>query len=174
MFTAAALLPAAVMGLDLFQLLRGAAAMSERFQNAPPGDNPVLDDAAAGLSFAMSRGAAMGSELVVWEKALFAMRRWHDQFNREQGTTRTIYAPGATGPELITNLVVDEPRRDRLTAETTSDRLTPRDSAGCSYAERMAAKVRARRTTNGWPPALRSPRFIFRISMNALSDNFFK
>src|SRR5262245_2815868 len=37
------LLAASVMGMDVVKLLRGAAAMLERFTTQPPGDNPALD-----------------------------------------------------------------------------------------------------------------------------------
>ncbi len=46
--TAVGLLPAAVLGLDLEALLEGAAAMTERFRQAPVGDNPVLATAVEG------------------------------------------------------------------------------------------------------------------------------
>jgi hypothetical protein len=41
-FTAAGLLPAALVGLDVVRLLEGAANMQRRFREAPPAENPVL------------------------------------------------------------------------------------------------------------------------------------
>ncbi len=104
-FTAAGLLPASVMGLDLFQLLRGAAAMNERFRTAPPGDNPVLDYVAAFHANSNRCGAAK-RVLATRDKALDAVRAWHDLF-------QPLHAPD---DKLFTNLVVDQPRRDRLPA----------------------------------------------------------
>jgi glucose-6-phosphate isomerase len=104
-FTAAGLLPASVMGLDLFQLLRGAAAMNERFRTAPPGDNPVLDYVAAFHANSNRCGAAK-RVLATRDKALDAVRAWHDLF-------QPLHAPD---DKLVTNLVVDQPRRDRLPA----------------------------------------------------------
>jgi hypothetical protein len=42
-FHAGVLLAASVMGIDIVKLLRGAVGVSERFEAAPPGDNPPLD-----------------------------------------------------------------------------------------------------------------------------------
>ena len=41
-FTAAGILPAAIVGIDVVRLLEGAAAMNRRFREAPAADNPVL------------------------------------------------------------------------------------------------------------------------------------
>jgi hypothetical protein len=41
------------MGIDIVKLLRGAAAISERFAASPPGDNPPLD--VAGLCHLLAR-----------------------------------------------------------------------------------------------------------------------
>ena len=50
------LLAASVMGMDIVKLLRGAALMSERFESAPPGDNPMLDLAGLRKLLAQHRG----------------------------------------------------------------------------------------------------------------------
>ncbi len=51
------LLPGAVLGLDVVRLLEGAAAMTQRFRDDPPGDNPVLDHAGASHLLATLRGS---------------------------------------------------------------------------------------------------------------------
>ncbi|HEY2882349.1 MAG TPA: hypothetical protein VGJ15_07950 [Pirellulales bacterium] len=50
------LLAAAVMGMDIVKLLRGAAAMAKRFIDEPPGNNPALDFAGLSHLLAVRRG----------------------------------------------------------------------------------------------------------------------
>jgi glucose-6-phosphate isomerase len=128
-FTAAGLLPASVMGLDLFQLLQGAVAMNERFRTAAPGDNPVLNYVAALHANSNRCGAAKGV-LATWDKSLDAVRTWHDQFS-------PLYTPG---DNLVANLIVDQPRRDRLPAYT--EMMTDTTQAG-THARAAEGRPRA-------------------------------
>jgi glucose-6-phosphate isomerase len=101
-FSAAGLLPAAVAGIDVVQLLKGATAMLVRFAEAPAAGNPVFADAVclhlargagrAGRAFA-GRGLPL-AELSAWERCL---------------------RPSPVGSAaVVTRLVIEQPRRDRL------------------------------------------------------------
>lgn len=131
-FTAVGLLPAAALGLDVVQLLEGAAAMNERFRNASPGgDNPVLDYVAVCHAMEAERGATI-RVLSTWGKGLEAAGMWYDQLlseslgKQEQGATpltvvntRDLHSRGQQHQEgrrdkLITNVMVDAVRCDPL------------------------------------------------------------
>jgi glucose-6-phosphate isomerase len=156
-FTAAGLLPAAVMGLDLFQLLRGAAAMIERFRTAALSDNPVMNYVAACQLMEVQRGAASRT-LITWGQGLDATRNWYNQFRLANiGKLQS----GAAGPgncnSLITNLVVEQSRRDRLTvADGEIDPPRPIETSRPTYTEMMAAAIGAAsqaRAAKGFPAA---------------------
>ncbi len=129
--SAVGLLPAAVLGLDVVKLLRGAAAMNQRFRTAPPGQNPVLDYVAVCHLMEARRGANL-RVLSTWGKGLEATGLWYDQLLSEslgkdgQGATpitvvntRDLHSRGQQHQEgrrdkLITNLIVDRPRHDPI------------------------------------------------------------
>jgi glucose-6-phosphate isomerase len=101
-FSAACLLPAAVAGIDVVQLLKGATAMLVRFAEAPAAANPVFADSAC-LHLARGAGRAgrafAGSGLPLAE--LSAWERW--------------LRPAPVGSAaVVTRLVIEGPRRDRL------------------------------------------------------------
>ncbi len=126
-FTAAGLLPAAVMGLDVRALLLGAAATTKRFLDEPFERNPVLQFAAANHLSAESGDKPL-RVLSVWSKKLEALGHWYEQLvssslNKQgRGPTpltmvapRDLYVRGQQhqeGPRdrLITNLVVKNPK----------------------------------------------------------------
>lgn len=126
-FTAAGLLPAAVMGLDVRALLLGAAAMTKRFLEEPFERNPVLQFAA--VNYLMSEECHKPLRvLAVWSKKLEALGWWYDQLTAsslsKEGRgptpltivgTRDLHARGQQhqeGPRdrLINNLVVKNAR----------------------------------------------------------------
>ncbi len=72
--SAAGLLPASIMGIDIVRLLEGAAAMSERFRDAPIGANPALD--LAGISLALGKNAALRVRFEVEQRSLRSAARW--------------------------------------------------------------------------------------------------
>ncbi len=76
------LLPAAILGLDVVALLEGAAAMNERFLQADPEDNPVLQYVALGHLMEQLRGATI-RVTNVWSKALESLGLWYDQLLAE-------------------------------------------------------------------------------------------
>lgn len=141
-FTPVGLLPAAVMGVRVEELLAGAAEMTERFFTTPPDRNPVLQYAAVGYRFSQ-RGQPI-RVLSVWSKKLEAVGLWYDQLLAEslgkdgQGptpitavNTRDLHSRGqqhqeGTRDKLITNLIVREPREAALVigpSDRTEDEL---------------------------------------------------
>ncbi|NDC52867.1 MAG: glucose-6-phosphate isomerase [Planctomycetia bacterium] len=159
-FTAVGLLPAATVGIDVVRLLEGAAAMNRRFREAPAAENPVLRF--VGVShLAEERMGASIRVLSSWSNRLEAVGLWYDQLLSESlgkagkgatplttVTTRDLHSRGQQHQEgrrdkLITNLIVGEPRRDRLTLPALGsiaadeDRLD--DLVGKSWPDMLAA-----------------------------------
>ncbi|MCH8146628.1 MAG: glucose-6-phosphate isomerase [Planctomycetes bacterium] len=131
-FSAVGLLPAAILGLDVVRLLEGAEAMNAHFISAEPGSNTVLDFVAACHLMERNRGATI-RVLSTWGKGLEATGLWYDQLLAESlgkdqrgatpltsVNTRDLHSRGQQHQEgrrdkLITNLIVDNPRCDRVT-----------------------------------------------------------
>jgi glucose-6-phosphate isomerase len=122
-FTAAGLLPAAVMGLDVRALLLGAAAMTKRFLEEPFERNPVLQFAA--VNYLVSEELHKPIRVLsVWSKKLEAVGLWYDQLLSEslgkQGRgatpitaveTRDLHSRGqqhqdGTRDKLINNVII--------------------------------------------------------------------
>ncbi|MEC7565158.1 MAG: glucose-6-phosphate isomerase [Planctomycetota bacterium] len=80
--SAVGLLPAASRGLDVVQLLQGAADMNETFRTAPAGQNPVLDYVGAALLM-QTKCKLPVRVLSVWEKSLEYVGYWYDQLVSE-------------------------------------------------------------------------------------------
>jgi glucose-6-phosphate isomerase len=126
-FSAAGLLPAALMGLDVRALLLGAAAMTKRFVEEPFERNPVLQFAAVNHLMAEECGKPL-RVLAAWSKKLEGVGRWYEQLLAEslgkqgRGPTpltlagaRDLHAAGqqlVEGPRdrVVNNLVVKGPR----------------------------------------------------------------
>jgi glucose-6-phosphate isomerase len=160
-FTAVGLLPAAMVGIDVVRLLEGAAAMNRRFREAPVATNPVLQFVGVG-HLAEEHGASI-RVLSSWSNRLEAVGLWYDQLlseslgKDEKGatpltavTTRDLHSRGQQHQEgrrdkLITNLVVGEPRRDRLALPklgpygANQDKLD--DLVGKTWPEMLTAAV---------------------------------
>lgn len=126
-FTAAGLLPAALLGLDARALLLGASAMTRRFLEEPFERNPVLQY--AGVNYLMTEELGKPVRVLsVWSRKLEALGHWYDhlvaQSLGKQGrgpTPLTVVAPRdlhtrgqlhQEGPrdKLINNLVLKSPR----------------------------------------------------------------
>ena len=130
-FSAVGLLPAAILGLDVVQLLRGAAEMNQYFCSAPPGQNVVLDYVGVG-HLLETKLACKTRVLSVWSKGLEAVGLWYDQLLAESlgkdgrgalpltvVNTRDLHSRGQQHQEgvpdkLITNLIVQQYCRDAL------------------------------------------------------------
>ncbi|NBX30263.1 glucose-6-phosphate isomerase [bacterium] len=130
-FTAVGLLPASIVGIDVVRLLEGAAAMNRRFREAPVAENPVLQYVGV-CHLAEAKMGATIRVLSAWSNRLESLGFWYDQLlseslgKDEKGatpltavTTRDLHSRGQQHQDgrrdkLITNLIVGEPRRDRL------------------------------------------------------------
>ena len=133
-FTAVGILPAAILGIDVRKLLEGAASITERFRNAPLGENPVLDYTAA--SHVLERDQNLNIRILsTWGNRLEALGLWYDQLlaeslgKEERGATpltvvntRDLHSRGqqhqeGTLDKLITNVVVGQPATPPITLE---------------------------------------------------------
>lgn len=129
--SAVGLLPAAVMGLDIVELLEGAAAMNDLFRTAAPGENCVLDFTSVCHLMEVEQGADIRL-LSTWGDRLESFGYWYDQLlaeslgKQERGAlpltvvnTRDLHSRGQQHQEgkrdkLITNLVVEQFSRQPL------------------------------------------------------------
>jgi glucose-6-phosphate isomerase len=81
-FSAVGLLPAAMLGLDIVRLLRGAAAMTEHFRTASVTENLVLNYAAVSHLMETTRQATI-RVTQVWSKMLESVGVWYNQLLAE-------------------------------------------------------------------------------------------
>ena len=160
--TAVGLLPASMVGIDVVRLLEGAAAMNRRFREAPVADNPVLQYVGVCHLAEVDSGATI-RVLSSWSNRLESVGLWYDQLLSESlgkdgrgatpltaVTTRDLHSRGQQHQDgrrdkLITNLVVGEPRRDRIALPplgpyaANQDKLD--DLVGTTWPEMLAAAV---------------------------------
>jgi glucose-6-phosphate isomerase len=131
MFTSVGLVPAAVLGLNVAELLAGAVDMTRRFLDEPAASNPVLRYAGVSYLTERKRGATI-RVLTSWGKQLEWAGYWYDQLLAESlgkhgaGATpittvgtRDLHSRGQQHQEgrrdkLITNLRVLRPSRTPL------------------------------------------------------------
>ena len=125
------LLPAACMGVDVVQLLEGAAAMNDTFRTASAEQNPVLQYVGAAHLLETSRGVDI-RVLSVWSKALESAGLWYDQLlaeslgKAEMGATpvtavntRDLHSRAQQHQEgrrnkVIVNVAIRSTRTDRI------------------------------------------------------------
>ena len=136
--TPVGLLPAAIAGIDVRQLLQGAADMTEHFRSADFGSNAVMDYTA--VSHAMEVDHGMSTRILsTWGCRLEAIGLWYDQLlaeslgKHEQGAmpltvvnTRDLHSRGQQHQEgirdkLITNLLPGTPTSEPLTVPNRDD-----------------------------------------------------
>jgi glucose-6-phosphate isomerase len=116
-FTAAGLLPAALMGLDVRALLLGASAMTKRFLEEPFERNPVLQF--AGVNHLMSEELQKPLRVLsVWSKKLEALGQWYDQL-----TAESLGKQGHGPTPLTTVQTRDQPARGQQQQEGPRDRV---------------------------------------------------
>jgi glucose-6-phosphate isomerase len=141
-FSAVGLLPAAVLGLDVPALLRGAADMNERFRTAEPGENPVIDYTA--VCHVAEEFGMPTRVLSTWGARLEALGLWYDQLLAESlgkdgrgalpltvVNTRDLHSRGQQHQEgrrdkIFTNVIALEPSARAVTlpqAGRDEDRL---------------------------------------------------
>ncbi len=116
-FTAAGLLPAALMGLDVRALLIGAAAVTKRFLEEPFERNPILHF--AGVNHLMSEELHNPLRVLsVWSKKLEALGHWYDQLLAES------LGKQGRGPTPLTAVQTrDLPARAQQQQDGPRDRL---------------------------------------------------
>ena len=110
MFSAVGLLPASIVGVDVVQLLEGAAAMNRRFREAPAAANPVLQWAAVAHCAEVESGLPAGG-LTSRSRQLRGVGAWYDLL---RPANRSRQGRGADRDSASMDLVVAECRRDRL------------------------------------------------------------
>jgi glucose-6-phosphate isomerase len=180
-FTAVGLLPAAIVGLDVVKLLTGAAAMNAHFCAAPAAENIVLRYVGACHLMEQQRGATI-RVLSTWGKGLEAVGLWYDQLlaeslgKRERGATpltvvntRDLHSRGqqhqaGRRDKLITNVIVERVRRDRLAVgrseldqdqlNSLSDKTLPEIMAAAIAGTNQAYTEDNRPTANLYVPQL--------------------
>ncbi len=160
-FSAAGLLPAATMGLDVRAILLGASQMTKRFLEEPFERNPVLQY--AGVNFLMTQELDKPIRVLsVWSKKLEALGLWYDQLLAEslgkqgQGATpltavqtRDLHSRAQQHQEgrrdkMINNLIVKTPRKGPLAismADRNEDSLNEFNRK--TYPELMDAALRS-------------------------------
>ncbi len=153
------LLPAALLGIDVVRLLRGAVAMNQHFKTAPLEQNVVLQF--VGVSHLLeTRRNLKVRVLSVWSKALESMGLWYDQLlaeslgKEEQGATpittvntRDLHSRAQQHQEgqrdkLITNIYPAKWRADPLpVGESEFDQDKLNALSGKALPELMAAAI---------------------------------
>ena len=126
-FTAVGLLPAAVAGIDIEQLLAGAADMSRKCLSKSLRNNPAAQYAA--VHHLLYRKGKTVRVMSVWSKALENLGYWYDQLLAESlgkngrgptpitsVNTRDLHSRGqqhqqGTRDKVITNIVLKNPNR---------------------------------------------------------------
>ncbi len=154
------LLPAAILGLDVVQLLEGAAAMNEHFRSAPYSQNIILQFVAATHFMYQQRHYNLRI-MSAWSKGLEALGLWYDQLlaeslgKHERGctpltvvNTRDLHSRAQQHQEgsrdkYIINLIVDTWRRDPLSVgHQTWDQDQLNQIAERTLPEIMAAAIK--------------------------------
>jgi len=159
--TAVGLLPAAILGIDILQLLQGAADMTEYFKHQPYGKNPVLDYVAVGHIAERDHGMNIRI-LSTWGKRLEALGLWYDQLlaesigKEERGAlpltivnTRDLHSRGqqhqeGTRDKFITNVIVEQTNQvpvplPKVANDRDQDQLNK--LSGKTYADVMSAAI---------------------------------
>ena len=163
LFSAVGLLPAATIGLDVVQLLQGAADMNETFRTAELFSNPPLDFALAAYRLQL-QGDVSIRVLSVWEQAFASLGMWYDQLLSESlgkdglgmtpitmVNTRDLHSraqqhQAGRNDKWIVNLSTRQSHTDQLNIrKSTSDVAGLNDLAGVTLGELSAA---ARQGTN--------------------------
>ena len=157
--SAVGILPAAILGINVVELLEGAIQMNEHFRTASPEQNVVLNYVGVSHLMESQRNATI-RVLSVWSKALETFGLWYDQLfaeslgKQERGATpfttvntRDLHSRAQQHQEgrrdkLITNVIVDRWRCDPLPvghSEFDQDKLN--EFANRTLPELMTAAI---------------------------------
>lgn len=130
-FSPVGLLPAAILGINVVELLEAAATMNDHFRNQPPGENVVLDYVAVNHLMEKERGCNTRL-LSVWSKSLESAGLWYDQLlaesigKKEIGAlpltivnTRDLHSRAQQHQEgrrdkIVNNVIIDSWRTDPI------------------------------------------------------------
>jgi len=130
-FSAVGLVPAAMLGVNVVELLQGASAMTKHFRETKPEDNIVLQYVAANHLLEKHRDINI-RVMSVWSKALESFGMWHDQLASESlGKNLLGFTPLTTlntrdlhsrhqqhqqgrRDKVFNNIIADEHRFDSL------------------------------------------------------------
>ncbi len=130
-FSAVGLVPAAMLGVNVVELLQGASAMTQHFRTAKAEDNIVLQYVAANHLLEKHRGIHI-RVMSVWSKALESFGMWYDQLAAESlGKNLLGFTPLTTlntrdlhsrhqqhqqgkRDKVFNNIIVEENRFDSL------------------------------------------------------------
>ena len=174
-FSAVGLLPAAILGINVVELLESAAAMNNHFRTAPYGENAVLDYVA--INHLLETQCGCKTRLLsVWSKSLESMGLWYDQLlaeslgKAEKGAlpltvvnTRDLHSRAQQHQEgvrdkVVNNVIVDSWRMDPLSIGTSernadglnelADRTLPDVMTAAIEGTNMAYQEDGRPTTN--------------------------
>jgi glucose-6-phosphate isomerase len=129
--SAVGLVPTALLGVNVIELLQGAAAMTDHFANAPAAENIILQHVAVNHLLEKNRNISV-RVMSVWSKALESFGLWYDQLSAESlgkdllgftplttVNTRDLHSrhqqhqQGARD-KVFNNVIVDEYRFDAL------------------------------------------------------------
>jgi glucose-6-phosphate isomerase len=80
--SAVGLVPTALLGVNVIELLQGASAMTEHFAKSPAHENLILQQVAVNHLLEKNRGTSI-RVMSVWSKALEAFGLWYDQLSAE-------------------------------------------------------------------------------------------
>ncbi len=157
-FSAVGLLPAAILGLDVVALLKGAIAMNEHFAAAPPAENLVLNFVA--VNHLLEQRGAVTRVLSIWNKSLEYVGLWYDQLLAESlgksgagalplttVNTRDLHSRAQQHQEgrndkVFTNLIVDSWRFDPVSVgESTCDQDDLNRYRQQTYPQLMSAAI---------------------------------
>jgi glucose-6-phosphate isomerase len=179
-FSAAGMVPASVMGMDIVRLLQGAAAMNERLRASPIGDNPPLDFAGIVELIRQRSGGTASRRFVASGRGSTAITEWCDALTRSDDSGSQIsdsksntaftltpalsHQENGTCSALAINLIVESVRRDRIAvrsgdseADSVSQRVSktlPELSATAIDSAKAALAAAGCPSVDIWLPAL--------------------
>ncbi len=122
-FTTLGLIPAAIVGINVIELLQGAAWMTDHFLSAPFESNMVLQFAAVHHAW-HAHGATTGRTLGVSSQSLESFGRWYEGLMETRSGTAQSELNGLTKfflPDVRTTLLKTATHTDAT--QTRSDRI---------------------------------------------------
>ena len=157
--SAVGLVPAAMLGINVIELLQGAVAMNEHFATKPAEENIILQYVAVNHLLEKQRGIHI-RVMSVWSKALESVGLWYDQLSAESlGKDELGFTPLTTvntrdlhsrhqqhqqgkRDKVFNNIIVDEYRFDDLPiGRRTSDHDSLNEIADKTLPEVMRAAI---------------------------------